>query len=112
MCIGQNIYNEIILLISQKNILEFKQPFLLVHPAADWLVVIVISNAVNGLKLTILEEADNTFKKREINIYTVPFYVGADIWELDYGTVLMGLNHSTLVDHPAINLWKRWKLAK
>lgn len=98
------------MLTSQKSILESKPPYLLVHPAADWSLVVDIANAVNGLKLMILDELDNQFTKREIDIYTVPFHVGAEVWELDYGTVLMTLKHPSLVDHPARELWERWKL--
>ena len=98
------------MLPSTKDIFETKPPYLLEHPAGDWSLVIEILNVDKGLKLTSLFLKNNKFLQRDIIIDEPPFYVGADVWELEYGTILMTLDHPTLSEHPAKTMWNKWKI--
>ena len=82
------------------------------HPAGDWSLIINIARVNEGLKLTVLYMNDNKFLQRDIFIDVPPFYVGADVWELDHGTVLMTLEHPTLIEHPAKTIWEKWKRSR
>ncbi len=79
------------------------------HPAGDWSLVIKISRVNEGLNLTILYMNSDKFREREILIDVPPFYVGAGVWELDYGSTLMTLEHPSLCEHPAKIMWEKWK---
>ena len=100
------------MLPSKKEILESNPPFLMEHPAGDWSLIKNISKVSEGLNLTVLYMNDNTFLQRDILINVPPFYVGADVWELDHGTVLMTLEHPTLSEHPAKTMWEKWKRSR
>lgn len=102
----------IVLLPSNKNILNALPPFLMKHPDGKWSLVIRITKSDNSLELIILHLDECTFTQRKILLTTPPFHVGADIWELDYGSVLMTLSHPTLSSHPATSLWQRWQQHK
>ncbi|MEM7304405.1 MAG: hypothetical protein AAF372_02635 [Pseudomonadota bacterium] len=99
------------MLPARKNILYCKPPYLLKYATGKWSLVIDVVSAGEKIELTTLQYSDGEYKKSLVVINDLPFYVGADIWELAYGCVLMTLNHTTLQSHPANQLWLEWKEA-
>lgn len=100
------------MLISKKIIQKTNPPFLLLSATGEWALVLKVTETSNGLMLEVLESNNGEFVTRSINLNEEPFYVGADIWELEYGSVLMTLNHQSLYEHPAQTLWKQWVMHK
>ena len=96
------------MLISKKSIHNVNPPFLLCSAKGKWTLVSKITETEKGLKLEVVENKNRKFCMRFIYLNEQPFYVGADIWELEYGFVLMTLNHTSLDDHPAQTLWEQW----
>ena len=94
------------MLISNKAINNVNPPFLLRSATGKWTLVSKITETENCLKLEAVESNNGNFNMRSINLNELPFYVGADIWELEYGSVIMTLNHPSLHDHPANTLWE------
>ncbi len=98
------------MLISKLKIQKTNPPFLLRSVTGGWTLVSKITETSNGLMLEAVERDYGEFVTRSIDLNEEPFSVGADIWELEYGTVLMTLTHQSLHDHPAQTLWKEWIL--
>ncbi len=96
------------MLISKNDILQHKPPFLMLSATQEWLLVENISKNTDIYILNIVEKKDGKFHTRSIQLYEAPFYVGAYIWELNYGTTLMTLYHDTLDQHPAKTVWMEW----
>ncbi len=96
------------MLISDKDICKSNPPFLLQSATSEWTLVSKISGSNNNLKLAIVERKNGGFSQRTLELNDPPFYVGADVWELEYGSRLMTLNHPSLIDHPARKIWKEW----
>ncbi len=96
------------MLITQKGLLNSSSPFLMQTATRGWLLVESITLHEGVLKLAIIEKIEERFSKRIMQLDETPFYVGADVWELNYGTTLMTLNHETLAEHPAMLLWQEW----
>ena len=78
------------------------------YPNGDWFLVTEIIKADSIQKLVIVYRKDDEFKQRCVDIAEPLFYVGADVWELEFGSILMTLEHPTLLDHPAMKLWMEW----
>ena len=97
------------MLPSKKEISESSPPYLLKHPNGDWSLVTKVIDSKKGQKLVLLYIKNNKFKQREVEIKEPLFYVGADVWELEFGSILMTLDHPTLFNHPAMTLWKQWQ---
>lgn len=96
------------MLVSKKEINNANPPFLLTSATKSWVLVSKVSESNNCLTLEIVEIKNGKFNVRSISLNELPFYVGADIWELEYGSVIMTLNHPSLHDHPANTLWEQW----
>jgi len=95
------------MLPSKKDISNVQAPWLMQIANGDWQLVISVKNA-NSFTIEILERNNGEFSKRMICQDEPPFYVGADVWELNYGATLMTLKHETLAGHPAQQLWTDW----
>lgn len=96
------------MLITQKDILNSRPPFLMQAATQEWLLIESIALLENQLNLVIIEKIEGRFSKRILQLGETPFHVGADVWELNYGATLMTLNHATLSEHPAKLLWQEW----
>ena len=96
------------MLPSIKNICECKPPFLLKHSTGDWSVIIKILDNDKELRFITLYTDNNEYLQSNFTTSEKPFYVGADIWELNFGSVIMTLSHPTLTKHPATKLWHDW----
>ena len=96
------------MLPSKKDISESNPPYLLKYPTGEWSLVseIIYENSMQKLKIVYLKAGE--FKQRVLEVESPLFYVGADIWELEFGSILMTLDHPTLHDHPAMNVWNQW----
>jgi len=100
------------MLASKKELLNCSPPFLMKLVTGEWSLVVKISNLNNMINLLIVQSENNGFMQRNFVIPEPPFYVGADVWELEYGSVLMTLKHPSLNNHPAKILWEKWVLYK
>jgi len=96
------------MLNTQKNILNSSPPFLMQTAIQEWMLIESVSIDAEQYNLAIIEKNNGVFKKRTIQLAEPPFYIGAEIWELDYGATLMTLYHDSLVKHPAKKLWMEW----
>ena len=96
------------MLLSKKNIFETNPPFLMEMANGNWLLIANITQEDDSIQLKVIEEKTKALVTRDIIINQEPFYVGADIWELEYGSKLMTLSHTTLSKHPANDLWEKW----
>jgi hypothetical protein len=100
------------MLISKKEISTEDLPLLMQTTNGDWKLVSNIITTNVDFSIEILEKNNDKFAKRVISQPEPPFYVGADVWELDYGATLMTLSHETLKEHPASQLWQDWNETK
>jgi hypothetical protein len=94
------------MLISQKDILEYNPPFLMRMANSTWQLVENVVLDEKNYCLTIIEKVDGDFTKRIIQLDEAPFYVGVEVWELNYGSTLMTLRHESLTNHPAKHVWQ------
>ena len=97
------------MLPARKNILYCKPPYLLKYPTGKWTLITGVKSRGEKLELISARIEEGEFKTDTIRLDDMPYYVGADIWELPYGSVLMTLNHPTLEKHPAGQLWSEWR---
>jgi len=96
------------MLISKKNILECNPPFLMHLSNSKWQLVEQIALIDNRYHLTVMEKESESISKRVIYLDEAPFHVGEDVWELNYGSTLMTLNHESLAGHPAKQMWQEY----
>lgn len=96
------------MLISKKDVSTADLPLLMQSTNGDWKLVLKIITASADFSFEIIEKINEKFVRRVISQSEPPFYVGADVWELDYGATLMTLHHETLKGHPASQLWQDW----
>jgi hypothetical protein len=97
------------MLPARKNILYCKPPYLLKHPTGKWSLITDVESRGDKIELSALQVNQGQYETQSMTIDDMPFYVGADIWELAYGSVLMTLDHPTLKMHPANQLWSEWR---
>ena len=95
------------MLISKKDISTIQPPLLMQTSDSNWKLVLKAKTSTT-FDIEILERESDEFVTRIITQKEPPFYVGEDIWELNYGATLMTLNHQSLNEHPAQQLWKDW----
>ena len=100
------------MLPSKKDILKCSPPFLMELPTGEWSLIINVAEVNGFLKLDIVNMKKGVLKQRAIELTEQPFYVGADVWELNYGSVLMTLEHPSLLGHPARKIWEAWLASK
>ena len=96
------------MLLSKKELFDCNPPFLIKFANGKWSLAVKISILNNNIKLLIVQTENGELLKRYFEISEPPFYVGAEVWELEYGSVLMTLNHPSLDNHPAKKLWEKW----
>jgi len=95
------------MLPTKKEISNQQVPLLMQITNSDWKLVLSVKYE-NNFEIEILERKNGEYLKRVISQDEEPFYIGADVWELNYGATLMTLNHETLAGHPAKQLWEDW----
>ena len=100
------------MLPSKKEITAANLPLLLQVTNGDWKLVSKIISTAKDFSFEIVVKKDNEFVTRVISQPEPPFYVGVDVWELNYGATLMTLEHESLVGHPANQLWQDWSKSK
>lgn len=96
------------MLITQKNILECNPPYVMELSNNTWQLVEQITLIEERYSLTIIEKDDEKISKRIIYLDETPFHVGEEVWELNYGSTLMTLNHKSLDGHPAKQVWQEY----
>jgi len=96
------------MLNTQKDIASAALPLLMQSANGDWKLVIRVSLSEKKSDFHIVEKIQEVLDTRVISQTSPVFYVGAEVWELDYGATLMTLQHASLADHPANELWQQW----
>ncbi len=97
------------MLNSQQDIASAKLPLLMQSSNGDWKLVIKVTIGETQYDFHIVDSSQEELSSRIISQQAAPFYVGADVWELDYGATLMTLHHASLSNHPANELWQQWQ---
>jgi hypothetical protein len=100
------------MLITKKDILNSRPPFLLKSAAGEWLLIEKIQSSEIGLTLSVIEKVNSKYCQRTIELDETPFHVGADVWELNYGATIVALEDDSLRGHAAIELWQEWVNSK
>ena len=98
------------MLNQRRNITAVQPPFIMTVPNADWHLIIAIQTAgTHALTLSCVKQEHDQWVEYQQQLDEQPFHVAEDIWELSYGVEIMTLNHSSLANHPATELWRAWK---
>lgn len=100
------------MLISEKDILDVSPPFLMKYATGNYFLITNISRVNNRLRLDLVEKENGDYKQRSFEITDFLFYVGEGVWELEYGSILMTLEHPSLANHTAKKLWQEWYIYK
>ena len=99
------------MLNQRRNILDVPAPFIMTVPNADWhLIVALKENETQQLTLSCVKQEQGKLIEYQKLIDERPFHVAEDIWELSYGVEIMTLNHRSLAQHPAVEIWRLWKI--
>ena len=89
-----------------KDIFEAKPPFLVLYNNKQWKVAIELVQHVKGIAFI-----EPFTHKTDDQLTIVPgtsWHVGEEVWEFDYGTQIMTLDHPNYHKHPAWQLWLSW----
>ncbi len=96
------------MLNAQRDIANAKLPLLMQSSNGDWSLVVKVTIGEAKYNFHIVERLQEELTSRIISQQAAPFYIGADVWELDYGATLMTLHHASLTNHPANELWQQY----
>lgn len=88
------------------NILKASPPFLVLYANNQWKVAIELIKHPKGIAF--LEPFHEDSPDNAIIIPGSPWHVGESVWEFDYATQVMTLDHPNYHKHPAWQLWLYW----
>ena len=98
------------MLNQRRDITAVQPPFIMTVPNAAWhLIIASQKTSAHAMTLTCVKQEDGQWIEYQQQLNEQPFHVAEDIWELSYGVEIMTLNHSSLAQHPASELWRLWK---
>ncbi len=89
-----------------RSIFEATPPFLVLFASGHWKLAIEVKPHAQGI--TITEPFSDNDPDSFVIIPGTPWHVGENIWEFDYATQVMTLNHPNYHNHPAWQLWLHW----
>lgn len=89
-----------------RDILSSKPPFLVLFANNAWKVAIELLPHPQGI--AIIEPFSDGDKDSAVIIPGTPWHVGDNVWEFDYATQIMTLDHPNYHKHPAWQLWLYW----
>lgn len=89
-----------------RNIFEAKPPFLVLYASQQWKLAIEIQPHAQGIAIVEPFSGDNPDAK--VIVPGSPWHVGDNVWEFDYATQVMTLDHPSYHKHPAWQLWLYW----
>jgi hypothetical protein len=89
-----------------RSIFEADPPFLVLFANQQWKVAIEVIPHAQGI--AIIEPFSENTPDSAVIIPGSPWHVGDNVWEFDYATQVMTLNHPNYRKHPAWQLWLYW----
>lgn len=89
-----------------RDIFEAKPPFLVLYANKQWKVAAEVKPHPRGVAL--IEPFSEGNQDAAVIIPGTPWHVGDNVWELDYATQIMTLDHPNYHHHPAWQLWLHW----
>ena len=96
------------MLIRPRNIYEVEPPFLILFGNGEWKVARQILPHTDGVAYLEPFSEDSTEADPDGVIPGSPWHVGENVWEMDYSTQIMTLDHPQQRRHPAWQLWLQW----
>ena len=96
------------MLIRPRNILEIDPPFLIIFGNGDWKVARRLVAHPDGVGYFEPYSAADDDENPDGVVAGSPWHVGDNVWELDYNTQIMTLDHPQYHTHPAWQLWLVW----
>lgn len=89
-----------------RSIFDAKPPFLVLYANRHWRLAIEIRPHPQGV--SIIEPFADHDSEEPVIIPGSAWHVGENVWEFDYATQIMTLDHPTYHVHPAWQLWLYW----
>ena len=89
-----------------RSIFEAEPPFLVLFANGQWKLAIEVIPHAQGIAIS--EPFSENTPDSNIVIPGSPWHVGDNVWELDYATQVMTLDHPNHHQHPAWQLWLHW----
>ena len=100
------------MLIRPNDIFQVDPPFLILFGNGQWKVASRLLPHPDGIgyqePFSTIAEVDQPHGVVSGN----PWHVGDDVWEMDYNTQIMTLDHSNFHSHPAWRLWLHWLMVQ
>ena len=90
-----------------RNILDADPPFLILFADKKWKLAIELVPHPQGIAF--IEAFHEDQPDSAILIPGSPWHVGENVWEFDYATQVMTLDHPSYHNHPAWQLWLYWR---
>ncbi len=89
-----------------KDIFEAEPPFLVVYANNQWKVAVELVAHARGVAFI---EPFSHDGDDQLNIVPgTAWHLGENVWEFDYATKIMTLNHPCYHKHPGWQLWLAW----
>ncbi len=89
-----------------RSIFSAAPPFLVLFANGQWKLAIEVLPHAQGIAVVEAFAADAP--DSNLIIPGSPWHVGENVWELDYATQVMTLDHPNHYAHPAWQLWLHW----
>ena len=89
-----------------RSIFDADPPFLVLFANKQWKLAIDVKPHAQGIQ--IVEPFSTDEVHDSLVIPGSPWHVGENVWELDYATQVMTLDHPNHHSHPAWQLWLHW----
>ncbi len=100
------------MLIRPRNIFDIEPPFLIIFGNRDWKVAKRLTTHPEGVGYYEPFSATGDSDEPDGIVSGSPWHVGDNVWELDYNTQIMTLDHPYYHDHPAWQVWLHWLAAQ
>ena len=99
------------MLISQQDIHLQSMPMLLLLPGSSaYRVIVSMDTNENRLfSIQVIDYDESELGTKWITFESYPFYVGDEVWELDYGHRIVSIRDS---NHSAWQIWRKWQQRK
>jgi hypothetical protein len=96
------------MLIRPRNIFETNPPFLIVFGNGQWKVARQLFPHPEGVAYLEPFSEHQDAEDPDGVIPGSPWHVGDNVWEMDYNTQIMTLDHPHQHRHPGWRLWLHW----
>lgn len=89
-----------------RSIFKADPPFLVIYANKQWKVALEILPHPKGAAF--IEPYMENDPDQAIILPGTPWHIGDNVWEFDYATQVMTLDHPNYHNHPAWRLWLHW----